>query len=404
MTLSNRLDGHSSGVFSRLAEKRRLLQARGVDVIDLSIGTPDLPPAEHVVEALREATLDPINYRYAITDRPELREAAARWYQRRFSVALNPDTQITSLLGSQDGLAHLHMAVIDPGDVVLVPDPGYPIFAMGPRLAGAQLYPMPQSRENDYIIDLKAIPEAIARRARLMVVSYPNNPVAVVAPESFYRDLVEFAHRYDVAVLYDNAYCELAFDGRVIGSFLSTPGAMDVGVEFNSLSKTYNLSGCRVGFALGNEQLISKLVAVKSHIDYGIFPALQIAAEEALNGPQDSVAVTRDTYQRRRDAFVGGLNALGWKVDLPQATMFAWVRLPEGYADAEQFAFDLMDKTGVIVVPGDSFGACGAGYVRIALVQDEAKLNEAVERIARSGLIAGDGLIASGGLSGRAGA
>lgn len=389
MNLSTKLDPYSSGIFAFMAQRRAELTARGVDVIDMGTGTPDMPPPQHVIDALAEAVRDPVNYVYAINDRPQLLQAAADWYKRRFDVTLDPATQIVSLLGSQDGLAHLALAIVDPGDTVLAPDPGYPIFQMGPYLAGARLETMPQVRENGYLIDLDAIDPAVARRARLMIVSYPNNPVCAVAPASFYRDLVAFAKQYDIAVLHDNAYCELAYDGLVVGSFLQTPGALDVGVEFNSLSKTYSMPGCRVGFALGNEALVSKLRCIKSHIDFGQFLPMQIAAEAALNGPQDCVEQTRATYERRRNALCNGLRAAGWQMDLPKATMFVWARLPEGYKDSLQFVVDLMDKTGVICLPGVSFGERGEGHVRFGLVQPQARIEEAVARIAACGILQG---------------
>ena len=387
MNLSKKLDAYSSGVFTMLAEKKAGLIAKGMDVIDLSTGTPDLPPMPHVMKALSDAAGDPRNYVYAIQDRPQLLEAAAAWYARRFNVTLDPKTEIVSLMGSQDGLAHMALAVIDPGDTVLVPDPGYPIFQMGPYLAGARIHYMPQLRENGYIIDLDAIDEEVARRARLMVVSYPNNPVTVAAPKSFYEKLVAFAKKYDIAVMHDNAYCELSRDGLRIGSFLQTPGAKDVGVEFNSLSKTYSMPGCRVGFALGNPTLVEKLRLIKSHVDFGTFLPVQMAAEAALNGPQECVELTRQTYARRQRILYEGLNEAGWPIDLPEATMFAWAKLPEGYADSYEFAVELMNKTGVICVPGISFGPRGEGHVRFGLVQDEQRVREAVKRIAGSGIL-----------------
>lgn len=387
MEFSHKLDRFSSGVFTQLKEGRERLAARGVEVIDLGVGTPDLPPAPHVIEALREAAADPANYVYAINDRPQLLEAAARWYDRRFGVKLDAHTQIVSLMGSQDGLAHLPMALLDPGDTVLVPDPSYPIFSMGPYLAGARLVGVPQKPENGYIMDLRDISQEDARKAKLMVVSYPNNPVGRHAPDSFYRDLVAFAREYDIAVLHDNAYCELRFDGLNVGSFLQYPGAMDVGVELNSLSKTYSMPGVRMGFCLGNADMVARLRTFKSHIDYGAFLPLQIAAEAALDGPQDQVERTRATYERRRDVFCDGLNAIGWPVEKPQATMFVWARIPGGYDDDARFCLELMERTGVIVVPGSSFGEMGRGHIRAALVRDEDTLRRAVERIAASGML-----------------
>ncbi len=388
MEFSHKLDAYSSGVFTLLKQGRERLAARGVEVIDLGVGTPDLPPAPHVMQALRDAAADPANYVYAINDRPQLLAAAAAWYRRRFGVTLDPANQIVSLMGSQDGLAHLPMALLDPGDTVLVPDPSYPIFSMGPYLAGARLVHVPQRRENGYIMDLRDIPAAEARRARLMIVSYPNNPVGRHAPDSFYRELVAFAREYDIAVVHDNAYCELRFDGLEVGSFLEYPGAIEVGVELNSLSKTYSMPGVRMGFCLGNADIVARLRAFKSHIDYGAFLPLQIAAEAALNGPQDSVELTRRTYERRRDVFCDGLRAMGWPVDKPQGTMFVWARIPERYGDDDaRFCLELMERSGVIVVPGSSFGEMGRGHVRVALVRDEVALRRAVERIRDAGVV-----------------
>lgn len=387
MRLTAKLDGYRASVFTQLAEEKKALRESGVDVIDLSIGTPDLPPAEHIMRALSEAALEPANYVYAVKDLPELLESAAGWYQRRFGVTLRPDTQITSLLGSQDGLAHIAQALLDEGDTVLVPDPCYPIFADGPTLCGMRVERLEQKAENGYRIDFDAVPEALARRAKLLIFSYPNNPVASVADAAYFREVVAFAKKYDLAVMHDNAYCELTFDGYRCGSFLQTPGAMEVGVEFNSLSKTYNMAGARVGFAVGNEKIVAQLKSLKSNIDFGIFLPIQKAAIAALDGPQEQVEHTRRTYQRRRDLLVDGLAGIGWPISKPLATMFVWAKIPEGFATAREFTTALMRRTGVIVVPGTAFGACGEGHVRMALVQPEERLREAIRRIEGSGLI-----------------
>ncbi len=386
MNLSTKLDAHASGVFTQMSNHRLALEARGVDVIDLSTGTPDLPPAAHIVDALVEAARDPLCWRYAIKDQPELLQAAADWYRRRFGVDLDPKTQVCALLGSQDGLAHLCMAVCDPGDLVLVPDPGYPIFQMGPMIAGCELYHVPCRREGGYIMELSAVPEDIARRARLIIASYPNNPTGAVAPRAFYEELVAFAKKHDIAVLHDNAYCEL-YAGEPVGSFLSVPGALDVGMEFNSLSKTYSMPGCRVGFALGNAALVGKIALIKSHIDFGTFLPIQRAAIAALNGPQDCVQATRHAYNERRTALYQGLKAIGWQIDEPVATMFVWARLPEGHHDSAAFARLMMEKAGVIAVPGTAFGPMGEGHVRFGLVQSAERIAEAVRRIGDSGII-----------------
>ncbi|WP_326975082.1 aminotransferase class I/II-fold pyridoxal phosphate-dependent enzyme [Caproicibacter sp. BJN0012] len=386
MEFSKRMRHFETGVFSALSEMKRERTARGESVIDFSIGSPNIPPARHVVDALSRGVQDPGSYEYAITDGEELLDAVCTWYRRRYGVELE-HSEITSLLGSQDGLAHLSLAIADPGDLVLVPDPGYPIFGDGPLLAGAELYRMPQKEENGWIVDLNAVPEEAAKRAKLMVVSYPNNPVTSIAPPSFYRELVDFAKTYDIIVLHDNAYSELVFDGARCGSFLETPGAKEVGIEFNSLSKTYGLAGARIGFAVGNRSVISKLKALKSNLDYGMFLPVQKAAVAALTGPQDCVERTRAAYERRRDVLVEGLNAAGWEIPKPRATMFVWAKIPAPYSDSAAFVGDLFQKTGVLVTPGSAFGPSGEGHVRMALVRSEEEMGRAVRAIERSGIL-----------------
>ena len=387
MNFSHKLDAFEASIFTELLEAKLALKAKGMDTIDLSIGTPDLPPPEHVMQAIARGAMQPENYIYAVKDRPQLLDTVARWYKRRFDVTLDPGTQIVSLLGSQDGLAHLSMALCDPGDVVLVPDPCYPIFADGPRLNGCDVHYMAQPAENGYVIDFDKIDPQLADRAKLMVVSYPNNPVASVAYDGFYEKLVAFAKKHDIAVLHDNAYSDLTFDGYTCGSFLQTPGAMDVGVEFNSLSKTYSMAGARIGFALGNVQMIKRLKSLKSNIDFGAFIPVQLGAEAALDGPQDYIAFMRSAYQRRRDVLIDGLAEAGWNIVKPKATMFVWAKLPEGYTNAREFAYELMERTGVICVPGTAFGPCGEGHVRFALVASEEKMREVVRRIHESGML-----------------
>lgn len=389
MKFSERMERYGTGVFAAMAELKRQELAAGKKVIDFSIGAPNIPPAPHIVRALAEAAEDGRSYVYALGDTEELQQAAADWYRRRYGVEIDPKTEMTSLLGSQDGLAHLGLTILDPGDTALVPDPGYPIFADGPALAGARLYRMPQKRENGYLIDLEAIPEDVARKARLMVVSYPNNPVTSLAPPSFYRELVAFAKKYDIIVLHDNAYSELVFDGQKCGSFLQYEGAKDVGVEFNSLSKTYGLAGARIGFAFGNRGVVAMLKSLKSNLDYGMFLPIQKAAIAALTGPQDCVETTRLAYQHRRDVLVDGLNRIGWKIRKPQATMFVWAKIPEPYADSWLFTKNLLQKAGVLVTPGAAFGPSGEGHVRIALVQDEDEMRHAVRAIDESGILKG---------------
>lgn len=386
MKFANRMNQFGEGVFSRLAVMRKNRLAQGKEVYDLSIGAPNIPPTKRIMEVMAEAVMKPANYVYAINDTQQLLEAVAQWYKRRYDVELNPETEICSLLGSQDGLSHIALSILDPGDVMLVPDPCYPIFADGPRIAGAELYYMPLKKENDYVIQLQDIPEEIARKAKFMLVSYPNNPTAAMAPESFYHEVVAFAKKYDIIVLHDNAYSELVFDGQSCGSFLSIPGAMEVGVEFNSLSKTYGLAGARIGFCVGNKEVVGMLKTLKSNMDYGMFLPIQAAAVEALTGNQAVVAETRAAYEHRRDVLCDGLIESGWHMEKPAGTMFVWAPIPSSYQDSESFVADLLDKTGVLVTPGSAFGPSGEGYVRMALVQSEATMKKIVEAVAASGI------------------
>lgn len=386
MKFANRMNQFGEGVFSRLAVMRKNRLAQGKEVYDLSIGAPNIPPTKRIMEVMAEAVMKPANYVYAINDTQQLLKAVAQWYKRRYDVELNPETEICSLLGSQDGLSHIALSILDPGDVMLVPDPCYPIFADGPRIAGAELYYMPLQKENDYVIQLQDIPEEIARKAKFMLVSYPNNPTAAMAPESFYHELVAFAKKYDIIVLHDNAYSELVFDGQSCGSFLSIPGAMEVGVEFNSLSKTYGLAGARIGFCVGNKAVVGMLKTLKSNMDYGMFLPIQAAAVEALTGNQAVVAETRAAYEHRRDVLCDGLIEAGWHMEKPAGTMFVWAPIPDSYQDSESFVADLLDKTGVLVTPGSAFGPSGEGYVRMALVQSEDTMKKIVEAVAASGI------------------
>lgn len=383
MKFAERMDCFGEGVFSSLADIRRQKEARGETVIDLSIGAPNIPPEEHIRRALCEAAADEKNYVYAISDRPELLEAAAGWYARRYGVDLDPGSEICSVLGSQEGLSHIALSVIDEGELVLVPSPCYPVFGDGPKIAGAKIWPMEQRRENGYVIRLDEIPEEVARKARLMVVSYPNNPTTALAPDSFYEELIAFAKKYDIIVIHDNAYSELVFDGESCGSFLQFPGAKEVGVEFNSLSKTYGLAGARIGFCLGNREVIARLRLLKSNMDYGMFLPIQMAAIAALNGDQSCVERTRKAYERRRDVLCESFGKAGWAIEKPKATMFVWTPLPGNYKNSQEFAMELVEKAGVLVTPGSAFGESGEGFVRMALVQDEEAILKAAEAIGK---------------------
>ncbi|MCR5175248.1 MAG: aminotransferase class I/II-fold pyridoxal phosphate-dependent enzyme [Anaerovibrio sp.] len=386
MEFAKRMDQFGEGVFSRLAEMRKERVAAGKQVIDLSIGAPNIPPAKRIMEAMAKAVMEPSNYVYAISDTKAMLEAVAGWYKRRYNVLLEENTEICSLIGSQDGLAHIALSILDPGDVMLVPDPCYPIFADGPKLAGAELYYMPQKKENNYVIQLQDIPEEVAKKAKLMLVSYPNNPTAAMAPVEFYKELIQFAKKYDIIVIHDNAYSELVFDGRKWGSFLELDGAKEVGVEFNSLSKTYGLAGARIGYCVGNARVVGMLKTLKSNIDYGMFLPIQAAAIEAITGDQNIVEETRQAYERRRDVLCDGLIEAGWQMDKPPGTMFVWAPIPAKYASSEEFVKDLLDKTGVLVTPGSAFGPSGEGYVRMALVQSEEDMQKAVDNVKVAGI------------------
>lgn len=377
-----------SNIFNQLDQKKKEILAAGGDVINLSIGTPDFAPDEHVMRTVAEACTDPNNYKYAIDDTPELVAAVQNWYERRYGVTLAPD-QLMTVGGSQEGLAHIAFPFASHGDLVLAPDPGYPIFTFGPMMTGAEIGLLPLLPENDWLVDLDGIDPAIADRAAAMVVSYPNNPTTAVASLDFYERLVHFAKKHNIIVIHDNAYSDLLMDGHKGISFLAVPGAMDVGIEMNSLSKTYNLTGMRTSFALGNREIIQKFHAFRSQIDYGMFLPAQAGAAAALNGPQDIVERNRLGYQARRDALCGGLRGIGWDVPDSKGTMFVWAKIPEGFPSSAAFVMELMERTGVICVPGESFGALGQGYVRFALVVPPERMREAVRRIAESKILEG---------------
>ena len=383
---ADRMDSFKEGIFTTLANIKKERLKENKPVFDLSVGTPDFLPEKHVVDALVEAAKIPENFKYAITDKDEMLEAVQVWYKRRYNVELEKD-EIMSLYGSQEGISRVALTICNVGDTVLVPNPGYPVFAIGPMLNDANIEYYELKEENGYLIDFNSIPENVARKAKAIVVSYPANPICRLAPVSFYKELVAWAKKYNVIVLHDNAYSELVYDGKKGISFLSIEGAKDVGIEFNSLSKTYNLTGARISFALGNKKIISEFKKLRSQIDYGIFIPVQKAAVAALLGPQDSVERNRAEYERRRNALRDGLESIGWKGLVSEGTMFAWAPLPEGYTNSNDFVLELIDKAGVFCVPGSVFGSLGEGYVRVALVQDVEGMKKVVESIKNSGII-----------------
>ena len=377
---ADRLKGLTSAIFTQVDTMRKQAIAQGQDVITLSLGSPDLAPAPHIVAAMKQALDDDLSYGYTLSKgTPDFLSAVTGWYARKFNVKLDPATEVHSLMGSQDGLAHIGLCLVNPGDVVLVPDPGYPIFFAGPLVAGAEIVTMPLKPENAYLPDLGAISPEVLKRAKIMILNYPNNPLAATAPRDFFVKVVELAKKYSFLVIHDFAYSELVFDGYRPDSFLSIPGAKDVAIEFHSLSKTYSMAGCRVAFVVGNAEVIALLGRLKSNFDYGIFHAIQQGAIAALNGPDDCIAETALRYQRRRDILVDGFARFGWHVERPKASMYLWAPVPTKQKSFD-FVADLLKNTGVAVVPGIGFGECGEGYIRIALVQSEARLAEVAAR------------------------
>lgn len=386
MTFSKRARNIEEGIFSLLNTKKDELLKAGRTVYNFSVGTPDFKPPVHIMEAMQEACKDPENYKYALADRPELLAAMQAFYQKRFGVELKTD-QIMGLYGSQEGIAHIALALCDPGDLVLVPNPGYPVFGIGPELMGAKLAYYPLYKENNFLPDFNDIPEETARAARFMILSYPANPVCSVADDAFYEKAIAFAEKYQVMILHDNAYADLVFGGKEGKSFLSYPGAMEVGIEFYSLSKSYNTTGMRISFALGNREIIETFRKVRSQIDYGIFLPVQYGAIAALTGPQESVKEQCRLYEERCRALCRGLSRIGWQVPDGQGTMFVWAPIPKNYTSSEKFSMDLMERAGVIVVPGTAFGSLGEGYVRMALVYPVETIEKAVKAIAESGIL-----------------
>ena len=361
----------------RIAEKR----AQGVDVISFGVGDPDLPTPPHIVDELVRAARDPANHRYPETEGlPALRRAIARWYQTRFGVSLDPDREVLPLIGSKEGIGHVALCFIDPGDLALVPDPSYPPYARGTFLAGGDCFFLPLTEENDFLPDLDAVPAEVARRARVLWLNYPNNPTGAVADLEFFERAVAFARKHGLAVLHDGPYSEMAFDGYRPLSFLQAPGAREVGIEFHSFSKTYNMTGWRIGMAVGNATMIDALMRVKSNLDSGIPQAIQRMAIAALEGPQDCIAESVTVYQRRRDRLVAALTKIGLRVRPPRASLYLWARLPEGQTSVE-FATRLLDETGVVVTPGVGYGPSGEGYVRLSLTVPDERLEEAVRRL-----------------------
>jgi LL-diaminopimelate aminotransferase len=371
-------------LFARIEKKIDAARAAGVDVISLGIGDPDQPTPEHIIEALTSAAHNPENHRYPSSEGMlAYRRAVAGWYHKRFGVELDPASEVISLLGSKEGIAHIAFCYLQAGDYALVPDPGYPVYSIGAALAGADVYNMPLSAVGGFIPDLSAIPSEVARKARLMFINYPNNPTGATVDGSFYREVVEFAREYDILVCHDAAYSEITFDGYVAPSFLQIPGAKEVGIEFHSLSKTYNMTGWRIGWAAGQPDVIKTLGALKSNLDSGVFQAVQYAGIAALEGPQECVRQVCAIYQERRYIAAQGLRSLGWNPDLPVGSFYMWVPVPAGY-NSTDFAEVVLERSGVVITPGIGYGKCGEGYFRIALTLKKERITEAFTRIKRA--------------------
>ena len=385
ITFAKRMDSFQEGIFTVLNKKKNELLAQGRTIYNLSVGTPDFKPAPHVMQALTESASKPENYKYSLVERPALLEAMQNFYNRRFGVQVDTK-QIMAVNGSQEAMTHICWALCDPGDVVLVPNPGYPIFEVGPFLCGAEIVKYPLYEENGFLPKFSDIPEETAKKAKVMVVSYPANPVCATANDAFYEELIAFAKKYNIIIIHDNAYADIIYDGEG-QSFLKYDGASEVGVEYYSLSKTFDLTGARVSFVLGNEAIIQKFRTLRSQIDYGIFYPVQDAAIAALNGPFDGVERQQEEYAARNRALCGGLRSIGWNVPDSKGTMFVWAPIPASYTSSEKFTLDLMEKSGVIVVPGSSFGSLGEGYVRMALVLDVPTMEKVVQVIKESGIL-----------------
>jgi len=380
---AKRLEQIPSYLFAEIDKKKEEMKKKGMDIIDLGIGDPDLPTPKLVIERLKTAAEDPKNHRYpSYEGMIEFRTAVAQWYERRFGVGLDPRTEVLSLIGSKEGIAHIPLAFVNPGDYVLVPSPGYPVYRVSTLFAGGTPYFIPLRKENGFLPNLSAIPKEAAERAKLLFINYPNNPTSAIAERSFFEEVVAFARRYQIVVCHDAAYSEIAFDGYRPLSFLEVEGAKEVGIEFHSLSKTFNMTGWRIGFAAGHSEIISGLGRVKTNIDSGLFQAIQEAGTEALNHLDTPLPEIINTYERRRDVMVEGLREIGLEVDRPKATFYLWIEVPGGHTSA-QFAALLIEQGGIVATPGNGFGEEGEGYIRMALTVDETRLKESIERLKR---------------------
>ncbi len=386
MQASQRLDRFGAEVFASLNNKLLALKAQGKTIYNMSVGTPDFKPYDHVVEALTQAAQDPEMWKYALRDLPELKQAVCDYYERRFGVSGITPSMVQSCNGTQEGVGHLGLALLDPGDTILVPDPCYPVFEAGAKIADAKLEYYPLVAEHNYLPYVAGIDPEVADRAKYMIVSLPANPVGSVGTPEVYEEIIAFAREHDLLIVHDNAYSDIVFDGEPGGSFLQYPGALEVGVEFFSLSKSFNVTGARIGFLVGREDVVSAFAKLHGQIDFGMFFPIQKAAIACLNGPRDEVEAQRLKYQERRDALCDGLEGLGWERPNAHGSMFVWAKLPGGRTDSMAFCEELMEKAGVVVTPGASFGPSGEGHVRMALVLPPDQIALAVEAIREAGL------------------
>ena len=386
MQASQRLDRFGAEVFASLNNKLLALKAQGKTIYNMSVGTPDFKPYDHVVEALTQAAQDPEMWKYALRDLPELKQAVCDYYERRFGVSGITPSMVQSCNGTQEGVGHLGLALLDPGDTILVPDPCYPVFEAGAKIADAKLEYYPLVAEHNYLPYVAGIDPEVADRAKYMIVSLPANPVGSVGTPEVYEEIIAFAREHDLLIVHDNAYSDIVFDGEPGGSFLQYPGALEVGVEFFSLSKSFNVTGARIGFLVGREDVVSAFAKLRGQIDFGMFFPIQKAAIACLNGPRDEVEAQRLKYQERRDALCDGLEGLGWERPNAHGSMFVWAKLSGGRTDSMAFCEELMEKAGVVVTPGASFGPSGEGHVRMALVLPPDQIALAVEAIREAGL------------------
>lgn len=386
MQASQRLGRFGAEVFASLNNKLLALKAQGKTIYNMSVGTPDFKPYDHVVEALTQAAQDPEMWKYALRDLPELKQAVCDYYERRFGVSGITPSMVQSCNGTQEGVGHLGLALLDPGDTILVPDPCYPVFEAGAKIADAKLEYYPLVAEHNYLPYVAGIDPEVADRAKYMIVSLPANPVGSVGTPEVYEEIIAFAREHDLLIVHDNAYSDIVFDGEPGGSFLQYPGALEVGVEFFSLSKSFNVTGARIGFLVGREDVVSAFAKLRSQIDFGMFFPIQKAAIACLNGPRDEVEAQRLKYQERRDVLCDGLEGLGWERPNAHGSMFVWAKLPGGRTDSMAFCEELMEKAGVVATPGASFGPSGEGHVRMALVLPPDQIALAVEAIREAGL------------------